>query len=164
MNRTIEKDITKEENSKISEFIEEIENSLDDSKDKITIDESFYNEIYDDLELASKYKEILENIIKECMLEYSYDTEFLYVNHDKKSNKYYIDYYDGDVTKTKVTKQELQEANHKIGAFYVPILDGEFLEEVDYVKDSIKESIESKLEELEKNNKRGKKWKIRKKL
>ena len=90
------------------------------------------------------------------MLEYSYDTEFLYVIYDEKYNKYYIDYYDGDVTRINVTQKELQEANHKVGAFYVPILDGEYLEEVDYVKDSIKESVKYKLEDLEENNERGK--------
>ena len=90
------------------------------------------------------------------MIEYSYDTEFLYVNYDDKNDKYYVDYYDGDVTRINVTKQELEDANHKIGAFYVPILDGDFLEEVDYVKNSIKENVKSKLEDLEKTNKRGK--------
>lgn len=39
------------------------------------------------------------------MLEYSYETEFLYVNYDEKNNKYYIDYYDGDVTRINVTKK-----------------------------------------------------------
>ncbi len=96
------------------------------------------------------------DIIKETMLEYSYDTEFLYVNYDEKNDKYYVDYYDGDITRINTTKQELQEANYKIGDFYVPILDGEFLEEVDYVKDSIKRDVKFKLEELEESAKRGK--------
>ena len=146
----------KQVDNSINEFMIELQNALENPKNNISIDKSFYNEIYSELELAPKYKEKLENIIRDSMLEYSYETEFLYVNYDEKNNKYYIDYYDGDVTRINVTKKELQEANHKVGAFYVPILDGDFLEEVDYVKDSIKESVKYKLEDLEKNSKRGK--------
>lgn len=140
---------TKDKDNSINEFMKELQNSLDNPKNKITVDRRLYNEIYNDLELAPKYKNQLEEIIKDSMLEYSYDTEFLYVTYDEKSNKYYVDYYDGDVTKINVTKKELQDANHKVGAFYVP-LDEDFLEEVDYVKDSIKESVKYKLEQLEK--------------
>ena len=147
---------TKEVDNGINDFINELRNSLENPKSKISIDRNFYDEIYNELELAPKYKNRLEDIIKNSMLEYSYDTEFLYVNYDEKDNKYYIDYYDGDVTRINVTQKELQEANHKVGAFYVPILDGECLEEVDYVKDSIKESVKYKLEDLEENNERGK--------
>lgn len=147
---------TKEVDNSINDFINELQNSLENPKSKISIDRNFYDEIYNELELAPKYKNRLEDIIKDSMLEYSYDTEFLYVNYDEKDNKYYIDYYDGDVTRINVTQKELQEANHKVGAFYVPILDGEYLEEVDYVKDSIKESVKYKLEDLEENNERGK--------
>lgn len=145
---------TKDIDNNVSEFMNELKNALENPKNDISIDKNFYNEVYNELELAPKYKENLEDIIKDSMLEYSYDTEFLYVNYDEKNDKYYVDYYDGDVTRINVTKQELQEANHKIGAFYVPILDGEFLEEVDYVKDSIKKNVQSKLEDLEKINKK----------
>ena len=147
---------TKEVDNGINDFINELRNSLENPKSKISIDRNFYDEIYNELELEPIYKNRLEDIIKNSMLEYSYDTEFLYVNYDEKDNKYYIDYYDGDVTRINVTQKELQEANHKVGAFYVPILDGEYLEEVDYVKDSIKESVKYKLEDLEENNERGK--------
>ena len=145
---------TKDIDNNVCEFMNELKNALENPKNDISIDKNFYNEVYNELELAPKYKENLEDIIKDSMLEYSYDTEFLYVNYDEKNDKYYVDYYDGDVTRINVTKQELQEANHKIGAFYVPILDGEFLEEVDYVKDSIKKNVQSKLEDLEKINKK----------
>ena len=105
------------------------------------------------MELALKYEGKLEDIIKDSMLEYSYDTEFLYVNYDEKNKKYYVDYYDGDVTRIPVTKKELENTHHKVGAFYFLISDGEFVEEVDYVKDYIKEIVKSKLEDLEKRGK-----------
>ena len=144
----------KEVDNDINDFINELQKSLENPQNNISIDKSFYDEIYNELELAPKYQDRLEEIIKDSMLEYSYDTEFLHVNYDERNNKYYIDYYDGDVTRINMTKEEFQEANHKVGAFYVPILDGEYLEEVDYVKDSIKESVKAKLEDLE--EKRGK--------
>lgn len=146
---------TKEVDNSISEFMNELQNALENPKNNISVDKNFYNEIYSELELAPKYKGKLEDIIKDSMLEYSYDTEFLHVNYDEKNNKYYIDYYDGDVTRINVTKKELMEADYKIGNFYVPIADGEFLEEVGYVKDSIKSNVKLKLEELEKENRRG---------
>lgn len=147
---------TKEIDNGINDFINELQNALENPKSKISIDKSLYDEIYNELELAPKYQNRLEDIIKHSMLEYSYDTEFLHVNYDEKDNKYYIDYYDGDVTRINVTEKELKDANHKIGAFYVPILDGDYLEEVDYVKDSIKEIVKYKLEDLEEKNERGK--------
>ena len=86
----------KQVDNSINEFMIELQNALENPKNNISIDKSFYNEIYSELELAPKYKEKLENIIRDSMLEYSYETEFLYVNYDEKNNKYYIDYYDGD--------------------------------------------------------------------
>ena len=102
------------------------------------------------MELAPKYEERLEDIIKDSMIEYSYDTEFLYVNYNEKNKKYYVDYYDGDVTRIPVTKKELEDAHHKVDSFYFLTSDGEFVEKVDYVRDYIKEIVKSKLEKLEK--------------
>ena len=76
---------TKDASNSISEFMKELQNSLDNPINKVTVDKSLYNEIYNDLELAPKYKNQLEEIIKDSMLEYSYDTEFLYVNYDEKT-------------------------------------------------------------------------------
>lgn len=144
---------TKDVDNSISEFMNELQNALENKKNNISIDKSFYNEVYSEIELAQKYKENLEDIIKDSMLEYSYDTEFLYVNYNEKNKKYYVDYYDGDVTRILVTKKELEDAHHKVGSFYFLTSDGEFVEEVDYVRDYIKEIVKSKLEKLEKRGK-----------
>lgn len=69
------------------------------------------------MELAQKYNGQLEGIIKDCMLDYSYDTEFVYINYDEKAKKYYMDIYDGDVTKVNVSKKQLDDSNIKVGSF-----------------------------------------------
>ena len=154
INNEINNTITNEKTNEINDFMKELQNALDNPKNKITIDKSFYNEVYEDIELASKYERQLEEIIKNCMLEYSYDTEFVYVNYDEKSKKYYMDIYDGDITKVNVSKKELEDSNVKVGAFYFILNDGEYLEEKDYIKDNIKSEIEYKLNILEKNDNR----------
>ena len=133
INNELNNTITNEKNKEISDFIQELQNALDNPKNQITIDKSFYNEVYNDLELAQKYKEQLEGIIKDCMLDYSYDTEFVYVNYDEKTKKYYMDIYDGDVTKVNVSKKELDNSNIKVGSFYFVLNNGDYLQEKEYI-------------------------------
>ena len=140
---------SKEVNNDINEFINELKNALDDPKNKITIDKSFYNEIYNDIELAQKYKNQLEDVIKKCMLDYSYDSDFIYVNYDSKSKKYYMDIYDGDVTKVNVTKEDLEESNIKVGNFYYQMNNFKYFEEYKNLKGQLKKQIEFELEKLE---------------
>jgi hypothetical protein len=148
--------ITNEKSNEIDGFMKELQSALDNPINKITIDRTFYNEVYNDLELAPKYKEQLEGIIKDCMLDYSYDTEFVYVNYDEKTKKYYADIYDGDVTKVNMTKKELEDSNMKVGTFYSILNDGDYLEEKEYIKDNIKYKIEYELNKLEKSKNRRK--------
>ncbi len=155
INNELNNTITNEKNKEISDFIQELQNALDNPKNQITIDKSFYNEVYNDLELAQKYKEQLEGIIKDCMLDYSYDTEFVYVNYDEKTKKYYMDIYDGDVTKVNVSKKELDNSNIKVGSFYFVLNNGDYLQEKEYIKDNIKSKIEYELNNLENRRKNG---------
>ena len=154
MDRILNNEIStrnKEVNNDINEFINELKNALDDPKSKITIDRSFYNEVYNDVKLAPKYKEQLEDIIKKCMLEYSYDTDFIYVNYDEKSKKYYMDIYDGDVIKVNVDKKDLEESNIKVGNFYYQMNDFNYFEEYKNIKGQLKKQIEFELKKLENN-------------
>lgn len=155
VNNELNNTITNEKNKEISNFIQELQNALDNPKNQITIDKSFYNEVYNDLELAQKYEEQLEGIIKDCMLDYSYDTEFVYVNYDEKAKEYYMDIYDGDVTKVNVSKKELDNSNIKVGSFYFVLNNGDYLQEKEYIKDNIKSKIEYELNNLENRRKNG---------
>ena len=159
MNRFIDNQlntITNEENNQINDFMKELQYELDDKKSKISIDKSLYNKIFNELDLAPKYQKKLENIIKYCMLDYSYDSDFVYLNYDENKKKYYMDYYDGDVTKVNLTKKEIEDANYEVGQFYFITSDEEHLLEAGYVKDIIKEKVQYKLNQLEKGNKYGK--------
>lgn len=89
------------------------------------------------------------------MLDYSYDTEFVYVNYDEKTKKYYMDIYDGDVTKVNVSKKELDNSNIKVGSFYFVLNNGDYLQEKEYIKDNIKSKIEYELNNLENRRKNG---------
>ena len=155
INNELNNTITNEKNKEISDFIQELQNALDNPKNQITIDKSFYNEVYNDLELAQKYEEQLEGIIKDCMLDYSYDTEFVYVNYDEKAKEYYMDIYDGDVTKVNVSKKELDNSNIKVGSFYFVLNNGDYLQEKEYIKDNIKSKIKYELNNLENRRKNG---------
>jgi len=158
LNNELNNTVTNEKNDKINEFIGELQNALEDPKNKITIDKSFYDEIYNDLKLAPKYKDQLEGIIKDCMLDYSYDTEFIYTNYDERTKKYYMDIYDGDVTKVNVTKKELEEANVKVNTFYFVSNDKEYLEEQKFIKKRIKKQVDFELNCLEEKDRRKNGW------
>lgn len=88
------------------------------------------------------------------MIEYSYDNEFVYVSYDKRANKYYMDLYDGEITRIETSKEEIKESNLNTNSFYFPIRNGEYLVEKDYIKEKIKKLVEDKLEDIENVNNR----------
>lgn len=143
-------------NIEVDQFIDELQKSLDSSKNNMYFNSEFYNEIYNELELAPKYKNQLEKIINNSMIEYSYDNEFIYVSYDKKTNKYFMSLYDGQVTKIETTRKEIEDSNLHIDSFYFPIRNGEYLVEKEYIKEKIKKLVEYKLEDLESINNRRK--------
>ena len=153
LNNEIPKKIAKT-NIDINQFIKELQKSLDDTKNPMFFDNEFYKEIYNELELATKYTNQLENIINDSMIEYSYDNEFVYVSYDKGKNKYYVNLYDGQINRIETSKEEIKECNLNVNSFYFPIRDGEYLVEKDYIKEKIKKLIGDKLEDLEDINNR----------
>lgn len=143
-------------NNEINQFMGELQKSLNDGKSHAYYNNDFYNEVYNELELAPKYKNQLEDIINNSMIEYSYDNEFVYVSYDKKTNKYYMSLYDGKVTKIETTRKEIEDSNLHVDSFYFPIRNGEYLVEKEYIKEKIKKLVEYKLEDLEDINNRRK--------
>lgn len=143
------------DNTRVKQFIGELQKSIENTKENCNKDE-FYCEVYDELTLAPKYKDQLQSIINNSMLEYSYDNEFVYVNYDKVANKYYMNIYDGTLTKIKTSKKEIEESNLQTNTFYFPIRNWEYLVEKEYIKEHIKKIIEEKIENLEKISKRRK--------
>ena len=153
LNNEISKKVEKN-NTDINQFINELQKSLNNTKNHLYYDNELYNEIYNELALAPKYKNQLEDIINNSMIEYSYDNEFVYVSYDKRANKYYMGLYDGEITRIETSKEEIKESNLNTNSFYFPIRNGEYLVEKDYIKEKIKKLVEDKLEDIENVNNR----------
>lgn len=158
-----------ENNKKITDketelFIKELQEYLESNSkmmEKVSIDNNFYNEIYNSLEFAPKYEDKLEDIIKECMLEHSKFDDFIYINYDKMKKGYYIDYYiDGNVQRIKSTKKEIENDGYKLGEFYhLPDDNKGKLELAEPTKNGLKLEISVKLDKLDPGDKIGEiKW------
>lgn len=94
------------ENLEINAFIKELENALNtnnlaNSKGVYT---TLYDEVLNEINLATKYKGKLNSIIKECMKNESYENDFWYINYDKSRNTFSMDLYsDGKCQKFPIT-------------------------------------------------------------
>lgn len=144
INNEIRKNLT---NSKeVENFIQELQNTP--KKDNPN-SSKLYNEIYQELPLAAKYKRKLNSIIKECLEEQSYEDEFFYFDYDNNKKAYYLDhYYDGNVDRITLSKQEAKSTKCKEGMFYAEY-DENHLVEADDLKDGIKLDVELKLDLLD---------------
>lgn len=147
---------TKEKNNEITEFMKELENSLEDKKlnNKIEAYSTIYDEVLNEVEYAHKYKGKLNKIITECMKEESYEGDFWYINYDKTKNAYSMELYrDGERQKFSITAQDVKKYNYKVGMTYWFFEDGTMLEE-DAIKDSIKIDVDSAIADLEREKRK----------
>ena len=154
MDLTINNEITKNNitNDEISDFMQELKNALEKSNSNVP---NLYSEVFNEIPLASKYKSELNSIIDECLEEQSYEKEFFYFDYDKNGKSYYLDhYYDGNIDRTILSKQEAKGTKYKVGMFYAEY-DENYLVEAGDLKDGIKIDVESKLDllDFEKNKK-----------
>lgn len=158
MDLAIENEVTTKNkaNDEIKLFINELSKTLEENRN-IDFETTFENEIYNDIPLASKYKDQLKDIINQSFEKMSYDKAFFYFDYDKIENKYYLDYYnEGDITRTEFTKKEYKELGMKIGTFWRPY-GKNGLREADYMGEGIKIDIESELDIMDFNNKNSRK-------
>ena len=148
MDLTINNEIAKNNitnDNEIEDFMKELANTLEKGN---SIVPNLYNEVSKEIPLASKYKNELNSIIDECLEEQSYEKEFFYFDYDKNGKSYYLDhYYDGNIDRTILSKQEAKGTKYKVGMFYAEY-DENYLVEADDLKDGIKIDVESKLESL----------------
>lgn len=92
-----------ETKDEIGEFIKELQNSLTKEEFTTTLNMEILNEIT----LATKYKEQLDDIVNKYMEELSYEYDFLYFDYDKKEKSYYFDLYlDGERTREYLSKDD----------------------------------------------------------
>ena len=155
MDLTLNNDVNNNNSiSNITEdFMKELQDALDRNQDKSINEKNLYDEIYEEIDLAKKYEKELNTIINECLENESYNRDLLYVNYDKNKNTYFMDYYsEGEMQRTELTKQEIQDYNYKVGSIYTIVGNNRLLEDND-VKKSIKLDIEDELDSLDLKNK-----------
>jgi hypothetical protein len=134
--------------NEINSFINELGKSLEKNADFQT---TLANEIFNDVPLATKYKNKLEEVINKCLEEMSYEREFFYFDYDKKGKTYYLDHYsDGDVNRIEMTKEDVKGSNLEEGWFYA-WYDKEQIVEANSIKDGIKSNVEFELDMLDFN-------------
>ena len=114
LDNTIDSGKGKKEESGTERFLRELENSINGN-------DSLYDQIMREQELAPKYKNTLKLFIKEAMKDVSigYNENFKYIEHNPKTNKYYIyDYKQGKYKRTETTLDYLKKNNLNVGEIY----------------------------------------------
>lgn len=150
MDLTLENEIGKNntKNNEVENFMQELQNTLE--KDNANVS-NFYNEIYQELPLASKFKEQLPDIILECMKDMSYEKDFYYFDYDRQKKEYYLEYYcDGEIERFPLTEKEVKNSVFEVGTFWRPFGDG-MAREADYMGEGIKSNVEYELDMLDFN-------------
>ena len=134
-----------ETKDEIGEFIKELQNSLTKEEFTTTLNMEILNEIT----LATKYKEQLDDIVNKYMEELSYEYDFLYFDYDKKEESYYFDLYlDGERTREYLSKDDAKGMESKNGTLW-RIWDEDSIFESEDLKDNIKINVECEIDMLD---------------
>lgn len=149
-NRLINKTTT---NPEMDLFIKELSETLNRRQNDI-FSKTICNEIYNDIPLANTYKNQIENLVDNYMIEMSYERDFLYYDYDTKTGSYYFEFYsNGEKQQIEIPEDEVKIMGSKTGTFW-EIYNEEKIVGADYIKDSIKINVESELQSLDSNSKR----------
>ena len=141
-----------ETKNEIGEFIKELQNSLTKEEFTTTLNMEILNEIT----LATKFKEQLDDIVNKYMEELSYEYDFLYFDYDKKEESYYFDLYlDGERTREYLSKDDAKGMESKNGTLW-RIWDEDSIFESEDLKDNIKINVECEIDMLDWKSKNGK--------
>ena len=141
-----------ETKDEIGELVKELQNSLTKEEFTTTLNMEILNEIT----LATKYKEQLDDIINKYMEELSYEYDFLYFDYDKKEESYYFDLYlDGERTREYLSKDDAKGMESKNGTLW-RIWDEDSIFESEDLKDNIKINVECEIDMLDWKSKNGK--------
>lgn len=141
-----------ETKDEIGEFVKELQNSLTKEEFTTTLNMEILNEIT----LATKYKEQLDDIVNKYMEELSYEYDFLYFDYDKKEESYYFDLYlDGERTREYLSKDDAKGMESKNGTLW-RIWDEDSIFESEDLKDNIKINVEYEIDMLDWKSKNGK--------
>lgn len=148
-NKTIDKEVTN--------FINELNDALE-KKQELNINSNLYNEILEDVELASKYKSRLQSIIDKCLEDLSYERDFCYFDYNKRTQKYCLKYYwqGGHTICDKLTQKDIERFKKKGFTFYEPIDEEGTIMASDSLKDWMKCEVRSALLDIDIENRKKK--------
>lgn len=156
MELDINKNITneKQQNNEVTDFIKELSAKLKEDE-KIISSNTLFNEMLNKVELASKYKNQLQDVINKCLTDMSYERDFFYFDYDKRKNDYCLKYYwnGGSTICDGLTKNDIEELREKGYTFYEPIDDAGTMRESDNLKVWMKYEVDNALLDLELANK-----------
>lgn len=150
----------KQENIEVTDFIKELNASLEKNQE-INTNSNLFNEILEDVELATKYKNILQNTIDKCLIDLSYEKDFFYFDYDKEVKEYNLKYYwnGGNTTCDNLTKKDIERYKKSGVTFYVPIDEEGTIMESDELKDWMKCEVKSNLLDIDIKNRKIKEYK-----
>lgn len=146
-NKTTDKEVTN--------FINELNNALG-KKQELNTNSNLYNEILEDVELASKYKNILQSTIHKCLKEMSYEREFFYFDYDKEIKEYNLKYFwnGGNIVCDNLSTKDIERYKKAGFTFYEPIDEEGTIVASDSLKDWMKCEVESALLDIDIKNRK----------
>lgn len=140
LDRTLPK--SKNLDKEVNEFTNELSKSLNKDKNKkkkkeikLKREPTIYEDLLANDPLAKKFKSKLKEIIKGILIEYSYKSDFYYL--EQKKDKYYLVYCNEEnFDKYEVKPEDIKKYGYTVGMFYEEIPEG-------FVESSVKEGIKS---------------------
>lgn len=134
----------------VANFIDELNDALE-KKQELNINSNLFNEILQDVELASKYKSRLQSIIDKCLEDLSYERDFCYFDYNKRTKNYCLKYYwqGGHTICDKLTQEDIERFKKKGFTFYIPVDNDDTIMASDSLKDWIKCEVGSALLDID---------------
>lgn len=157
MELNINNEITnkKQEDTEITNFINELSSTLE-KKQELKSNNGLYNDILENVELAPKFRNMLQSVIDKCLEDLSYERDFFYFDYDKISKEYCLKYYwnGGNTICDNLTQEDIERYKNKGITFYEPINEEGTIVESDTLKDWMKCEVESALLDLDIKNRK----------
>ena len=159
MELNINNEITnnKQEYTEITNFINELSSTLE-KKQELKSNNSLYNDILENVELAPKFRNMLQSVIDKCLEDLSYERDFCYFDYNKRTQKYCLKYYwqGGHTICDKLTQKDIERFKKKGFTFYEPIDEEGTIMASDSLKDWMKCEVRSALLDIDIENRKKK--------
>lgn len=157
MELNLNKEITNktQEDTEITNFINELNSTLE-KKQELKSNNCLYNDIIENVELAPKFRNMLQSVIDKCLEDLSYERDFFYFDYDKIAKEYCLKYYwnGSNIICDNLTQEDIERYKNKGITFYEPINDDGTIVESDTLKDWMKCEVESALLDLDIKNRK----------